>query len=58
MLHAYLAENGPPLARRPEQPGEVTTTLAGSPSHDLTPPTGLLLLARRDGVLAGRAGLR
>ncbi|WP_446214847.1 GNAT family N-acetyltransferase [Micromonospora sp. IBHARD004] len=44
--------------RRPEWPGEVEAALAESPSDDLAPPTGLLLLAHHDGELAGCAGLR
>ncbi|NES13650.1 GNAT family N-acetyltransferase [Micromonospora sp. PPF5-17] len=44
--------------RRPERPDEVDAALAESPSDNLAPPTGLLLLAHRGGRLAGCAGLR
>ncbi|MEH1058049.1 GNAT family N-acetyltransferase [Micromonospora sp. CPCC 206171] len=42
----------------PVRPGEVETAMAESPSGDLVPPTGLLLVAHRDGRPAGCAGLR
>ncbi|MEU0155684.1 GNAT family N-acetyltransferase [Micromonospora fulviviridis] len=58
VLHEYMAEMVRRWHGRPERPGEVTAALAESPSDDLTAPTGLLLLARRDGHLAGCAGLR
>ncbi|SCE64706.1 Acetyltransferase (GNAT) family protein [Micromonospora chaiyaphumensis] len=58
MLREYLAEMVRRWHGRPERPGEVSAALAESPSDDLAPPTGLLLLARRNGHLAGCAGLR
>ncbi|MFG2052468.1 GNAT family N-acetyltransferase [Micromonospora sp. NPDC048930] len=58
LLYEYLAEMVRRWHRRPERPGEVEAALAESPSDDLVPPTGLLLLAHRDGQLAGCAGLR
>lgn len=58
LLHEYMAEMVRRWHGRPERPGEVTAALAELPSDDLTAPAGLLLLARRDGHLAGCAGLR
>ncbi|MET8907680.1 GNAT family N-acetyltransferase [Micromonospora sp. NPDC004551] len=58
VLREYMAEMVRRWHGRPERPGEVSAALAESPSDDLIPPTGLLLLARRDGHLAGCAGLR
>ncbi|MFE9692234.1 GNAT family N-acetyltransferase [Micromonospora sp. NPDC005806] len=58
LLREYLAEMVRRWHRRPERPGEVDLALAESPSDDLVAPTGLLLLAYRDGALAGCAGLR
>ena len=37
---------------------EVDSAMADEPSSDLAPPTGLFLLARRDGVVAGCVGVR
>ncbi|WP_307849655.1 GNAT family N-acetyltransferase [Qaidamihabitans albus] len=37
---------------------EVDAAIADEPSDDLRPPSGLLLLARRDGETVGCAGLR
>ncbi|MDO3685781.1 GNAT family N-acetyltransferase [Micromonospora sp. C28ISP2-4] len=58
MLREYMAEMVRRWYGRPEQPGEVDAALAEDPSDDLVPPTGLLVLARHDGRLAGCAGLR
>ncbi len=58
MLREYMAEMVRRWYGRPERPGEVDAALAEDPSDDLAPPTGLLVLARRDGRLAGCAGLR
>ncbi|MCW3844294.1 GNAT family N-acetyltransferase [Micromonospora yasonensis] len=58
LLRDYLAEMVRRWHGRPERPGEVDAALAESPSDDLAPPTGLFLLARHDGRLAGCAGLR
>ncbi|WP_319462023.1 GNAT family N-acetyltransferase [Micromonospora sp. RTP1Z1] len=58
LLREYLTEMVTRYHRRPERPGEVEAALAEFPGDDLTPPTGLLLLAHRDGELAGCAGLR
>ncbi|MBP1783447.1 GNAT superfamily N-acetyltransferase [Micromonospora sp. HB375] len=58
VLREYMAEMVRRWYGRPEQPGEVDAALAEDPSDDLVPPSGLLVLARRDGRLAGCAGLR
>ncbi|WP_233600863.1 MULTISPECIES: GNAT family N-acetyltransferase [Micromonospora] len=58
LLREYLAEMVRRWHRRPERPDEVDAALAESPSDNLAPPTGLLLLAHRGGRLAGCAGLR
>ncbi|QLQ40458.2 GNAT family N-acetyltransferase [Micromonospora robiginosa] len=58
LLREYMAEMVRRWYGRPERPGEVDAALAEMPSDDLVPPTGLLVLARRDGRLAGCAGLR
>ncbi|MEU3456281.1 GNAT family N-acetyltransferase [Micromonospora sp. NPDC006766] len=58
LLREYMAEMVRRWYGRPERPEEVTGALAEMPSDDLSPPTGLLLLARHDGQVAGCAGLR
>ncbi|WP_349877088.1 GNAT family N-acetyltransferase [Micromonospora sp. HUAS YX12] len=58
LLREYMAEMVRRWYGRPERPGEVDAALAEHPSDDLAPPAGLLVLARRDGSLAGCAGLR
>ncbi|SBT41486.1 GNAT family N-acetyltransferase [Micromonospora auratinigra] len=58
LLREYLAEMVRRWYGRPERPEEVAAALADFPSDDLVPPSGVLLLARRDGALAGCAGLR
>jgi GNAT superfamily N-acetyltransferase len=58
LLREYMAEMVRRWHGRPERPEEVTWALAEMPSDDLAPPTGLLLLARGNGQLAGCAGLR
>ncbi|MFJ8579755.1 GNAT family N-acetyltransferase [Micromonospora sp. NPDC093277] len=58
LLREYMAEMVRRWYGRPERPKEVANALAEMPSDDLAPPTGLLLLAHRDGQLAGCAGLR
>ncbi|MBB5114032.1 GNAT family N-acetyltransferase [Micromonospora echinospora] len=58
LLREYMAEMVRRWYGRPERPGEVDAALAEDLSDDLAPPAGLLVLARRDGRLAGCAGLR
>jgi GNAT superfamily N-acetyltransferase len=58
LLREYLTEMVRRYHRCPPRPGEVDAALAEFPSDDLAPPTGLLLLARHGGDLAGCAGLR
>ena len=58
VLREYMAEMVRRWYGRPERPGEVDAALAEDPSDDLVAPSGLLVLARRDGRLAGCAGLR
>ncbi|MFJ8828986.1 GNAT family N-acetyltransferase [Micromonospora aurantiaca] len=58
LLREYMAEMVRRWYGRPERPGEVDAALAEDPSDDLAPPAGLLVVARRDGRLAGCAGLR
>ncbi|MGC5386898.1 GNAT family N-acetyltransferase [Micromonospora chalcea] len=58
VLREYMAEMVRRWYGRPEQRGEVDAALAEDPSDDLVPPTGMLVLARRAGRLAGCAGLR
>jgi GNAT superfamily N-acetyltransferase len=43
---------------RRSTPAEIGQGLAGSPSDDLSPPSGVFLLGRYDGVPAACAGLR
>jgi GNAT superfamily N-acetyltransferase len=43
---------------RPATESEVDSAMAGEPSTDLAPPTGLFLVARRDRTVAGCVGLR
>ncbi|MFU8851758.1 GNAT family N-acetyltransferase [Micromonospora sp. SL1-18] len=58
LLREYMAEMVRRWYGRPERPEEVTAALAEMPSDDLAPPTGVLLLACRDGQFAACAGLR
>ena len=58
VLRAYMTDVASRYYRRPVSPGEVDGYLADDPSDDLAPPTGLLVLARRNGTTVGCAGLR
>ncbi|MEU6584397.1 GNAT family N-acetyltransferase [Nocardia sp. NPDC046763] len=59
LLRLYLAEMITRYYDRPTNDAEMGCYLAeGHASDDLTPPTGLLLLARRNGRPAGCLGLR
>ncbi|MEV4130454.1 GNAT family N-acetyltransferase [Nocardia sp. NPDC049707] len=59
ILRLYLAEMICRYYGRPTDNAEIDRHLAeGHDSDDLTPPTGLLLLARRSGEAVGCVGLR
>ncbi|MEU4774329.1 GNAT family N-acetyltransferase [Micromonospora sp. NPDC023644] len=58
LLEAYYEEIVRRYHDRPVRPGEVAAAMADDPSDDLAPPTGILLVAHRDGRPAGCAGLR
>ena len=59
ILRLYLAEMISRYYGRPTDNAEIDRHLAdGHGSDDLTPPTGLLLLARRHGEAVGCVGLR
>ncbi|MEU4641761.1 GNAT family N-acetyltransferase [Micromonospora sp. NPDC023814] len=58
LLEAYYEEMVRRYHGRPVRPGEVAAAMADDPSHDLTAPTGFLLVAHRDGRPAACAGLR
>ncbi|MFC8618043.1 GNAT family N-acetyltransferase [Micromonospora purpureochromogenes] len=58
LLWRYFEEIVRRYHRRPVQSGEVEAAMVESPSDDLVPPTGLLLVAYRAGQPAGCAGLR
>ncbi|MFX0575745.1 GNAT family N-acetyltransferase [Nocardia nepalensis] len=59
ILRLYLAEMISRYYGRPTDDAEIDRHLAdGHDSEDLTPPTGLLLLARRSGEAVGCVGLR
>ncbi|MGF6887237.1 GNAT superfamily N-acetyltransferase [Nocardia sp. GAS34] len=59
ILRLYLAEMISRYYGRPTDDAEIDRHLAdGYDSDDLTPPTGLLLLARRTGTAVGCVGLR
>ncbi|MGC4892827.1 GNAT family N-acetyltransferase [Micromonospora sp. DT31] len=58
LLREYMAEMVRRWYGRPERPEEVDAALAEDSNDDLVPPTGLLVLARHDGRLAGCVGLR
>ncbi|WP_433678022.1 hypothetical protein [Nocardia sp. CA-119907] len=59
VLRLYLAEMISRYYGRPTDDAEIDRHLAdGHGSDDLSPPTGLLLLARRGGEAVGCVGLR
>jgi GNAT superfamily N-acetyltransferase len=59
ILREYLAEMITRYFGRCTDDAEIDHYLSdGHDSDDLTPPTGLLLLARRDGTVVGCVGLR
>ncbi|MEU8300499.1 GNAT family N-acetyltransferase [Micromonospora sp. NPDC048909] len=58
MLWEYYEEIVARYHRRPLRAGEVEAAMAEFPSDDLVAPTGIFLVARHEGGLAGCAGLR
>ncbi|MFI7118172.1 GNAT family N-acetyltransferase [Amycolatopsis sp. NPDC049868] len=58
LLREYLDEIASRFYERQVTEEELDGLLLEHHSRDLAPPTGAFLLARRDGVLAGCAGLR
>ncbi|MEU3621733.1 GNAT family N-acetyltransferase [Amycolatopsis coloradensis] len=58
LLREYLDEIASRFHGRPIADDELDALLEEQHSRYLAPPTGAFLLARRDGVLAGCAGLR
>ncbi|MGC4790343.1 GNAT family N-acetyltransferase [Micromonospora sp. DT178] len=58
LLEEYFEEMVRRYHGRPVRPGEVAAAMADEPSDDLAAPTGILLVAHRDGRPAGCAGLR
>ncbi|MEV4465579.1 GNAT family N-acetyltransferase [Micromonospora echinofusca] len=58
LLEAYFEEMVRRYHGRTARPGEVAAAMAEDPSDDLAAPTGILLVAYRDGAPAGCAGLR
>src|SRR5580765_8511272 len=58
VLRAYFAEVASRYYGRPATDEEVAAAMREEPSDDLTPPSGLLLVAVQDGAVLGCAGLR
>ncbi|EME60484.1 GNAT family N-acetyltransferase [Amycolatopsis decaplanina] len=58
LLREYLDEIASRYYERQVTEEELDAALEEHHSRDMVPPTGAFLLARRDGVLAGCAGLR
>ncbi|WP_433384181.1 GNAT family N-acetyltransferase [Micromonospora sp. KLBMP9576] len=58
LLEAYYEEMVRRYHGRPARPEEVAAAMADDPSDDLVAPTGVLLVAYRDGDPAACAGLR
>jgi GNAT superfamily N-acetyltransferase len=58
VLTAYFRDIVGRYHGRPATAGEVAEAMAVEPSDDLTPPCGLLLVARQAGTVLGCAGLR
>jgi ribosomal protein S18 acetylase RimI-like enzyme len=57
-LHAFMAEMSSRWLGRPATEDDLREAFREFPSDDLQPPDGLLLVAHRDGVVEGCAGLR
>lgn len=58
MLTAYFSDIVSRHHGRQASRAEVAAAMRAEPSDDLSPPGGLLLVARRSGVVVGCAGLR
>jgi GNAT superfamily N-acetyltransferase len=58
LLREYYTEIVDRYWGRPQPPEVVDQVLLDEPSHDLVPPTGLLLAASHEGEPAGCGGLR
>lgn len=58
MLREYMDDVASRYYRRQATDEEIDNALEDMHSRDLVPPTGALLVARRDGLLAGCAGVR
>jgi GNAT superfamily N-acetyltransferase len=58
VLTAYFCDIVGRYHGRPATTAEVAEAMAAEPSDDLTPPDGLLLVARQGGTVIGCAGLR
>lgn len=58
LLREYFFDIAGRYYGRAATASEVDTAMAEDPSDGLTPPTGLFLLARRDGVLTGCVGVK
>ncbi|WP_181771794.1 GNAT family N-acetyltransferase [Amycolatopsis pittospori] len=58
ILREYMVDIATRYHRRHVPDAEIDGYLEEQHSRDLVPPTGAFLLARRDGVLAGCAGVR
>jgi ribosomal protein S18 acetylase RimI-like enzyme len=58
ILRAYFDDVASRFYGRPATDEEIATAMREDPSDDLTPPRGLLLVAREKGNVLGCAGLR
>lgn len=58
MLRAYFADVVGRYHGRPASQQEIATAMREDPSHDLQPPSGLLLVASHREAILGCAGLR
>jgi GNAT superfamily N-acetyltransferase len=58
VLRTYFADIVGRYYGRPATGHEVDSAMTDEPGTDLTPPTGLFLVARRDGVVSGCVGVR
>jgi ribosomal protein S18 acetylase RimI-like enzyme len=58
ILRAYFSDVASRYFGRPATEDEVAAAMCEDPSDDLTPPSGLLLVAQEKGSVLGCAGLR